>query len=73
MAFFVSLAPLLTSMGALWRCNRLRISSTILFFVFFYLQKVMYQKFGLPVQGMFNVIGLHMTIQVVVSKSLFIA
>ncbi len=33
----------------------------------------MYQKFGLPVQGMFNVIWLHMTIYFVVSKSLFIA
>lgn len=35
----VSLAPLLTSMGALGRYNRLRISSTILSFFLFYLQK----------------------------------
>lgn len=34
-----SLAPLLTSMGALWRCNRLCISSTIFVFILFFTVK----------------------------------
>lgn len=73
MAFSVSLAPLLTSMGSLGRCKRLRISSTILSFFFLPSKSNVPEIwFAILVQGMFNVIGLHVTIQVVISKSLFI-
>lgn len=61
MAFSVSLAPLLTSMGALGRCNRLRISSTIFFCHFVFLptnNNVPEFWFAILVEGMFNVIGL---------------